>query len=92
MPAQLHVIDVSKDGTTGYITVRARIIDPDDPVHGYGAEEKYGMEALEIVQRFHGDVEEFLQWIGRDMLQKHRGRTAVHTDIGKWKGKRIEIK
>lgn len=90
--AHIEILDTSKDGTTGYMIVEARVIDEDDPVHKVGAVERSGVEALDIAKNYGGDVDRWLMHIAREMLFRHRQRTAAHTDLHKWKGKRMEIK
>lgn len=89
---QLHIKDASKHSDTGRITVEARIMDSVNGVEIEGAVEIWHIEALEIESKYHGRVEGWLEHIGREMLGRHRSRTAVHTDINKWKGKRMDIK
>lgn len=94
--AHLHIIDISKNATTGLITMEARIIETVDAGSGkgevIGAVERFHVEALDIANNYGGDVERWLQHKGREMLQRHKLRTAAHNDIGKWHGRRMEIK
>jgi hypothetical protein len=86
---QLHILDVSKDAMTGHITVEARIIDDRSSV--VGAIERWHIEALEISSKYNGQVEGWLEYIGREMLNRHKSRTAAHTSIQRWKGKKLDI-
>jgi len=88
---KLEIIETGKDGTTGHMTVSARIVDEDDPVHGVGAIETTGIESLELQTRYGGNVEAWLRAVGRDMARRHRSRVAGHVDLGKWKGQKLEI-
>lgn len=94
--AHLHIIDISKNADTGLITMEARIIDAADTARGtgevLGAVERFHVEALDIEKNYGGDVERWLQHKGREMLHRHKLRTATHSDIGKWHGQRMEIK
>lgn len=95
--AQLHIIDISKNAVTGLITMEARIIDvAADAANGanevIGAVERFHVEALDIANNYGGDVERWLQHKGREMLHRHKLRTAAHNDVGKWHGQRMEIK
>lgn len=98
--AQMHIIDISKNATTGLITMEARIIDTSaDPEQqakgsgdGVGAVERFHVEALEITNKYNGQVERWLAHVGREMLHRHKLRTAAHNDISKWHGKLMDIK
>lgn len=92
--AQLHIMDASKNSATGRVTVEARIVDEDgiDGVRVEGAVEVWHIEALEITSKYNGLVEAWLRHIGQEMMGRHRARTAVHSDINKWKGQRMDIK
>lgn len=89
---QLHIIDISKNAATGLITMEARIIDGGNEPNSVGAVERFHVEALDIANNYGGDVERWLQHKGREMLHRHKLRTATHSDIGKWHGQRMEIK
>ena len=88
----LHILDISKDGN-GHVTVKCRIDDSaSDPVHGTGAVELLGIDAMEIESRYNGNVRRWLHRMGMEMLRRHRSRTAVHDQLGELKGKRIELR
>ncbi len=89
---QLHIMDISKNASTGLITMEARVIDPADAAHGVGVVERFHVEALEIATVYGGDPERWLQRKGREMLDRHRLRTAAHGNIHKWKGQKMDIK
>lgn len=87
----LHIIDVSKDQRTGHITIECCIVDEHDPVNGVGASERWNIEALELATKYRGDSEQWLHHVGREMLRSHRTRHAVHSDILRFKGRKLEI-
>jgi len=92
MPPKLHIKDVDRNAMTGLITLEARIIDEADPVNGTGAVERWHIEALEITTKYNGDSEAWLNHVAREMLNRHRLRTAAHTSLHGWKGKSMIIK
>jgi tRNA A-37 threonylcarbamoyl transferase component Bud32 len=87
----LEVLDISRDGTTGHVVAKARIVDDADPVSGAGTMEMVGGDALEISTRYSGDVEAWLRAQAHAMVARHHQRTATHGDLAKWKGKRIPL-
>ena len=87
----LHIMDISKNAITGLIIVEARIIETVDGVETVGAVERSQVEALEIATKYDGNTDAWLARIGREMLERHRLRTAAHTGVEKWKGQRMEI-
>lgn len=89
---QLHIMDISKNASTGLITMEARVIDSEDGANGVGVVERFHVEALEIATVYGGDPERWLQRKSREMLDRHRRRTAAHGDIGKWRGQKMDIK
>jgi hypothetical protein len=92
MAYHLKIDEVSRNGINGHLTAAVRIIDDSDPVHGQGTPEVYGIESLELVKRFGGDVERWLtDRVGPQMLDKHVSRTQVFVNAGKLKGKKIKL-
>ena len=92
MAVHLEIIETDKHPLTGYVTVVCRVIDDSDPTHGVGAVEKFGVEALDIQKNFDGSVERWLkERVGSIMLANHQARAAVHTDVHKFKGKKIAL-
>lgn len=87
----LHIMDISKNAATGLIIVEARIIETVDDREIMGAVERSQVEALEIATKYDGDTDAWLMRIGREMLQRHRARTTVHTGVEKWQGQRMLI-
>jgi hypothetical protein len=88
----LHIIDISKNATTGLILVEARIVETfDDGREIQGAIERSQIEALEIASKYDGDSDVWLLRVGHEMLQRHRLRTAAHTGVNKWKGQRMPL-
>ena len=78
--------------TTGQHTVEAMIEEhQDDGTVVQGVVEKYGMSAAEINRRFGGNVDQWLAWIGGDMLAKHKSRQGVHTELFSKRGIPIDI-
>ena len=56
-----------------------------------GVMEKYGISLAEINIRFGGSVDQWLAWIGRDMLAKHRARQGLHMELLMKRGTKVEI-
>lgn len=92
MSYKLEVIGISKDGHTGHIEATFRVHDDTDAANGFGAMEKFGIGALEITDRYQGDVEKWIrESVAPVMLERHKARTAVHTNLSSLKGKKIDI-
>lgn len=89
---QLHIMDISKNAATGLITMEAQIIGSADDPNGVGVVERFHVEALEIATKYGGDPERWLRHVGREMLDRHKRRTAAHSDVHKWKGHKMDIK
>jgi hypothetical protein len=91
--AQLDIVDISKNAATGLITVECRVIEPGavgEP-QIIGVVERWHVEALDIANNYGGQVEHWLRHVGREMLHRHKLRTAAHDDISRWHGKKMEI-
>jgi len=91
MAIRLEILEAGKDGSTGHMTVMARIIDDTDKAHGTGAVEIYGIESMELQSKYSGDVGKWLHWVSRQMHHKHCKRAAAHVELAQWKGKTIDI-
>ena len=92
MAYELEIIRIDKDGTNGHIAVLCRVHDTTDAVHGFGALDKFGISAAEITDNYGGDVSRWItEAVGPPMVERHKARVAVHTDLTSLKGKRIPI-
>lgn len=84
MAMTYHLLRENPDvsNTTGLHTIEVSVHEHhDDGSIVNGVMEKYGISLAEINQRFDGDIEKWLAWVGRDMLAKHKARQGVHMEL-----------
>jgi hypothetical protein len=92
MAFHIEIISIDKDGFAGIISAKFRIHDDSDKVNGVGSTEKFTIGALEIVERYHGNVTEWITTsVAPGMLARHKSRVAVHSDLYSLKGKRLPL-
>ena len=94
MPSTYYFIvdNPNVSAITGHHTIEVVIEEhQEDGTVVRGIVEKYGMGATEINQRFGGDVDKWLAWIGREMVAKHRARQGIHSELMNRRGQTIQI-
>jgi hypothetical protein len=92
MSMKLRIVDVSRDGVNGHLSVHAMILEElADGNQREGALETFGIDPLALQKRFEGSIGKWLAWVGRQMKDNHRRRTMAHADLHGLKGKTIDL-
>lgn len=84
---QIEILNISKDAN-GLISAKFCIHDNGTQ----GAVEKFTISALEIAEKWGGDVERWIrESVAPGMTDNHSRRVAVHTGLAALKGKKLEL-
>jgi hypothetical protein len=79
-------------GTTGHHEIQCFIREtrPDGKSID-GTPETFGCESMALERKFGGDIKKWRQWVGREMLRKHKSRMLANAEILKWSGQEFDI-
>lgn len=75
------------NGTTGHLTIHARIIERDEGSEVLGMPEVWGCNPLFIESHFGGDVDKWREWVKDKMLANHQVRMKTYSQANDWAGK-----
>lgn len=82
-----RVEQASTNGTTGHLTIHARIIEREDKTEISGVPETFGIDPLALESQFGGDGEKWREWVKDQMMVKHQKRMKAYTQGHAWAGK-----
>lgn len=86
---KVEVLETSKDGVNGWVTLIVRVIGDDGTV---GMAEKVMGSPEEIGGNFAGDVGKWLTTVhGPGLRQRHSARTTTHTSLHGLRGQQLDL-
>ncbi len=86
------VEEVSLNSTTGHHSITLRIIeDLPDGMTLEGVLESFGVEGIELNQKYSGDGEKWAGAMAKIALSRHQARQFVATNLIRLKGKKIPL-
>ena len=89
---QLVITSAGITGTTGHHTVQCHIQEThDDGAVVNGLSDTWGIESIALQRQHGGDVVKWRNWIGNQMLDRHRLRMMAQAEIATWHGKAFDI-
>jgi hypothetical protein len=94
VPAYRLVIDAADfTGTTGHHELTVHIEESlSGRVIATGTSNRFGIHPNVLQSRFGNDISKWREWIGNEMLTRHRNARSVQTELLTWKGKSYDIK
>jgi hypothetical protein len=88
----LHIKSGDLSGTTGHHSIVCCIEESrGDGQVVRGIDEVYGIEVEALKRAYNGNIYAWRDWVGKQMLAKHKIRMAANREVLKWRDQKIEL-
>ena len=89
---KLRIKNGDLNGTTGHHTIQVHVREfRDDDTVVDGVPETFGIEPDALQRKFGGDIKAWRQWVGKEMVKRHKIRMLAHAEVLNWSGRDFDI-
>jgi hypothetical protein len=89
---KLYIKSGDLSGTTGHHTINVYVKEiRDDGTIIKGIPEVYGIESVALSRRHDGNIFAWRDWVGREMVAKHKQRMLANAEVLKWRDQEFDV-